>query len=55
MQSISPGRINTENIWSLENYRKSAVVMKPERVASMVVVALTAPSDIVVSKIFNIQ
>lgn len=51
LQSISPGKINVENNWSLEKYKESVVMMKPERVASMVVVTLTTPPDIVVSKI----
>lgn len=51
VQSISPGRINAENYWSLGKNTRSDIQMKPERVASMVVITLTTPPDIVVSKI----
>lgn len=54
LQSISPGRVNAEVNKSVGKNpnQKPMLSMKPERVASMVIVALTTPPDIVVSIIF---
>jgi hypothetical protein len=48
LQSISPGSVISEGI---EENADSVLSMKPERVASMVIVALTTPADIVVNTI----
>ncbi|XP_050421991.1 dehydrogenase/reductase SDR family member 11-like [Adelges cooleyi] len=45
--SISPGRV-----WTSESPKaEQLVAMKPERVASMVIVALTTPSDVVIAEL----
>ncbi|XP_025425013.1 farnesol dehydrogenase-like [Sipha flava] len=46
--SISPGSVISEGI---EENADSVLSMKPERVASMVIVALTTPADIVIAEL----
>ncbi|XP_060863053.1 dehydrogenase/reductase SDR family member 11-like [Metopolophium dirhodum] len=49
--SINPGKVNSEAVGSVGGNKKSNLSMKPERVASMVIVALTQPTDIVIGEL----
>uniref|UniRef100_A0A2H8TR05 Dehydrogenase/reductase SDR family member 11 n=1 Tax=Melanaphis sacchari TaxID=742174 RepID=A0A2H8TR05_9HEMI len=49
--SINPGKVNNEAIGNVLENKNSILSMKPERVASTVIFALTQPSDVVVSEI----
>ncbi|KAL4132056.1 hypothetical protein QTP88_009276 [Uroleucon formosanum] len=49
--SINPGKVNSETASSVGGNEKSNFSMKPERVASMVIVALTQPTDVVIGEL----
>ncbi|XP_026812936.1 dehydrogenase/reductase SDR family member 11-like [Rhopalosiphum maidis] len=45
--SLNLGKVNNEAVGSVGENKKSILSLKPERVASMLIVALTQPSDVV--------
>ncbi|XP_060841852.1 dehydrogenase/reductase SDR family member 11-like [Rhopalosiphum padi] len=49
--SLNLGKINNEGVGSVGENKKSILSMKPERVASMVIVALIQPSDVVMGEL----
>ncbi|NP_001156094.1 3-alpha-(or 20-beta)-hydroxysteroid dehydrogenase-like [Acyrthosiphon pisum] len=49
--SINPGKVNSEAVGNVGGNKKSNLSMKPERVASMVIVALTQPTDVVIGEL----
>ncbi|KAE9530546.1 hypothetical protein AGLY_011008 [Aphis glycines] len=49
--SINLGKVNGEVVGSVGENKKSILSMNPERVATMVIVALTQPADIVIGEL----
>lgn len=49
--SINLGKVNSEAVGSVGENKKSILSMNPERVATMVIVALTQPADIVIGEL----
>lgn len=49
--SINLGKVNSEDFGNVGENKKSILSMMPERVASMVIVALTQPTDVVIGEL----